>query len=331
VKRAATLLFLASCAGAPPPPVEPREEVVAPAALAVKRVLHEDDGDGFLKKDSPFAVVLTRAVDRTPGALALLDQSGASIGGTTAWVDRQLLVFYPAEDLPSGLEVVLRLAVPLRAKDGTTLPPGEIGRAAMRPIKLTRSGTGGTTLAPMGVLTLDFERDVPTAEVSAHGVLTVDGKPLAFTVSDDTHKTVIRAVGGFPPDREVRFGWKEGAVAMTTIGRVALEPVTQRAKKGFEVRVGESLDHCFASVQPHYRCDAAVVHVTFATPLSDEELDAHVHPSLKRATTGDLRGHRFEVALPRKKTVTVVLDGELADSFGQTLGKKRTLEIQHTD
>ncbi|MGZ3424457.1 MAG: hypothetical protein ACXVEE_41745, partial [Polyangiales bacterium] len=282
----------------------------------------------FVKPDSSFAVVLTRAVEPVPDALVLLDQAGEPVKGTTTWLDRQFVVFYPEQKLPLGADLHLRIAVPLHASDGAVLSPREVDHAAMPPMKLLQANVVGGDLRPMSAIQLVFEREVPAADVGAHGVLTVDGDSIDFIASDEGHRVLLRAAHGFPPGHEARFAWKEGPVVLTSAGRVSLEPVIKKAKQGLYVRVGEPGEHCSMGVQDHIRCNAELAHVHFPAPIPDDQLALHVHPPLVRATTGDLRGHRFEVALPKnKKKVVIVLDAELADSFGQTLGKKITLEI----
>ena len=77
--------------------------------------------------------------------------------------------------------------------------------------------------------------------------------------------------------------------------------------------------------------DAHVISpLIYGMNFADEALAAHVHPRLSRATTGDLRGHRFELPLSKAKPVTLVLDGALVDAFGQSpSGKGTTFEITY--
>ncbi|MGZ5970524.1 MAG: hypothetical protein ACXWP4_22795, partial [Polyangiales bacterium] len=226
MKRALALVMLVSCATEKPPaaPKEP-EKPAALAPIAVQRAFHVDDGFGFVKPDSSFAVVLTRAVEPVPDALVLLDQAGEPVKGTTTWLDRQLVVFYPEQKLPLGADLHLRIAVPLHASDGAVLSPREVDHAAMPPMKLLQANVVGGDLRPMSAIQLVFEREVPAADVGAHGVLTVDGESIDFIASDEGHRVLLRAAHGFPPGHEARFAWKEGPVVLTSAGRVSLEPV----------------------------------------------------------------------------------------------------------
>lgn len=196
-----------------PPPVPPR---IAPSLppIAVQRVSHEADGKGVLGPNTAFVIVLNRAVEpsREAQSLALLDASGAHVPGDTVWLDRQLVAFYPHEPLAPGLDLHLVSTTPLRARDGSVLPSGELDHGSTRPIELRRARPQGGSLEIMGELALEFEAPIPAADVEARGLLTAGGKSLPFAASDSATGVLVRALGGFPPGYRPTLTWREGPV-----------------------------------------------------------------------------------------------------------------------
>lgn len=322
-----SVLWTLGCGSAPVQPAQP-----APAkAPAVEAVLHHDT-NGKTKPDSPFFVVLTRPVDPAPDALVLVDDAGARLSGETTWLAPQLVAFYPHGPFADGLTAHLRTAVALRAPDGSTLPPAEIASVATPPIEATPDDQGGS-VTPLGGLRFSCERLPPASEIEQLGVISIPGvasDPIAFEARvDGTHvRLVARSV--FPPGATLVFGWRDGPIAKTTIGRIHLEPVRATVGRGFELRVGEHEDGCSRSRNPEretWTCTGDVAHLVFSTPISDDAIAQHVHPPQPRATTGDLRGYRLEVTLG-KKPVSVSIDAALEDGFGQRLPGRRQLTLQ---
>lgn len=320
----------------------PSAAPVAPArpelpSLAVYKVSWHEDDAGSALLDSPFIVVLTRAVEPVPDALALVGRSGAPIDGTTQWVDRQLVAFYPTKPLELGDELHLRLTAPLHTTDGDTLTPRELAHVLTVPIELSSTRVIDATvylneglLYPMGALALGFGFPQPSVDdVQSHGHMSADGADIPFVASMGFQAIEVRAVTGMPPGRDVRFGWKEGAIATLSIGRVELLPIVLHPAQGLVARIGEA-GECSMGMTDRYQCHGPTAHIAFGSPIPDSELASHVHPALARATDGDTRRHRL-VFTVGKTPRTIVLDAELADSFGQTLGKQRTIEVRTYD
>ena len=321
----ALALALAACASEPP--AQPAAPARPAAALDVLRVIREEVAPGVLDAGSPFVVVLTRPVSPAPDALALFDAERRPISGTTVWLDRQVVAFYPSGPLPRGQALELRLTAPLRASSGPPLAPRALVALSTRPGALLRARLDGGRLEPMGHLGLRFDPPVHAADVSAHARITADGEPVAFSATDEGDDVALAATAAFPPGREIRVAWGEGDIAVTSAGRVSFAPFVTRAVKGLTLRVGGQDEHCVPGVRGHYRCATTRVSVTFSAPISDDEAARHIHPGLVRKTQGDLRGHRFELVLTRAAPTRIALDADLADTFGQRLGAARTLEI----
>lgn len=316
--------LLLGCAATPQPAVvvtKPMPAVVAP--LRVHTVIKHLDDDKYLQPDTPFAVVLTAPVAPVANALALLTDDGARLPGRTAWLNPQLVAFYPTEPLPVGRDVSLRLQVELRARDGSVLSPGQLASGAMPPFPCAapRAIFGGD-FKPMDALRLGIPPLLPTQEVERLARLTVEGEALPFLVQRTGELVDFRAKVAFPPGKKVTLSFESGPVVKTAIGRICVESFSVTTSKGFSLaRIGEYDDKCKASFPKNVYtqvCDQDVMHLYFTSPVSPESAKKYIHPSLPFATTGDTRGHRFDVAIS-KVPLKLVVDHELRDIFGQQL------------
>ena len=328
VMASSAALWLVGCGGAPPvTSAEPPPPSRPPPAVAA--VIHHG-ANGDRKPDSPFFVVLTRPVVPAPDALVLVDDAGSSLPGETTWLAPQLVAFYPHGPLAAGMSIHLRIAAALRARDGSTLPPAEIAADATPPIEATPEPEVGN-LAQLGELRFSCERPPPATEIERLGRISIQGVPsdaIAFEARvEGTHVGIV-AKSAFPPGVQVAFAWRDGPIAKTSVGRIHLDPVRANVRKGLELRVGESEDGCrwtgSGADGETWTCKGGVAHLVFTTPISDDAIAGHVHPPQRRATTGDLRGHRLEVTLGNK-AVSVHIDGRLEDVFGQWISRGSNL------
>ncbi len=332
MKRAFVLLGLFGCAGVP----QQRPEVEPPIALAplgVKTVFQRLE-KGFLKEDSPFVVVLTRPVGMVAHALALLDDSGQPIDGTSTWLDRQVVAFYPSHPVAPGLDLHLRIATALHTKDGSTLMPSEIATAST-PTLESLAYTSVAKIHPVDEIHLAFDRDraLPLNEVESLGELSDETGPIPFVAHQSGKQVCILPKKVFQPGATLAFAWKSGPIAKTSLGRMHLPPyhgVVGRRLDAFIDEVGAQCHRVKGNDDKNWLCKGDSVHIALSAPIADIELAKHVHPALPRATTGDLRGHRLEVELG-PKPVTIELEAKLEDVFGQRLKYPVTFVIRKTD
>jgi hypothetical protein len=327
------VLLVAACSGKPPAPV-----VVAPpppasaASVAVHKVFMQVEDDGFLAADTTFAVVLTDAVEPAADALELVTETGARIDGTTTWLQPQLVAFYPKAKLPLGADLKLRLAVDLRAKNGSMLAKADLASGAMPPIACDNRGGFGGEFFPMDRLRFVVDPPLPLEEADAVLVVTAPSGDIPFTTSrpSGSSSLFVLARSAFPPAQPITLSLRGGSSVKTTIGRIACEPFTVKVRKGFSLRdLGEHDDRCAASFPKDVHtetCDTDVLHLRFSAPVSPASAKKHFHPALEPATTGDTRGHRFQLALT-KAPLKLVIDHELEDIFGQKLGSRREVVV----
>jgi hypothetical protein len=330
VKRAIVLLALVGCA-TERAPAKPAEAPVALAPVRVKTVINRL-AKGWLKADSPFVVVLTRPVEPVADALALVDDSVGNIQGTTTWLDRQVVAFYPSGPIARGLDLHLRLVLALRATDGSTLAPSEIATASTPDIEA--SGSDDYRLGPMGDFTLSIDREIPASDIESLGALTDGGNPVAFSARRVSTLVYITAKTAFRPGAKMVFGWKSGPIAKTSVGRVHLAPFRVDVNAGFSFAVGEREEKCryvhIGGDDASMACKSDVVHIVFSAPIADSEIAHHIRPALSHATTGDLRGHRVAITLG-KKPVAIELDAKLQDVFGQHKSYASKLDVRRED
>ena len=326
MRLALGLFALCSCAEAAPPAAlaPPR----ALPALAVKTILRRAP-KGTLAEDSPFVVVLTRPVEPQPHALALVDQAGRSLEGETRWLDRQVVAFYAAAPISGGLDLHLRLVATLRANDGTSLAPVELLALSTPDLEATAFAST-QTIDPTTTILIDFpeERRLPAEEIERLGQLSADGAPVAFDAAVVGSVTFITAKAALPPGTKVTFAWKEGAVAATSLGRMHLVEAHATVGQGLRAWIdGSDCRRAHGNDDWQWNCDADLAVLELSAPISDSELARHIHPPPRRASTGDLRGHRLEIPLG-PKPLEIRLDAQLQDIFGQPLKAAHTLVIR---
>jgi hypothetical protein len=246
-----------------------------------------------------------------------------------------VVAFYPTEPLAPGLALHLRLAVALHAKDGSSIEPSEL--ASGETVVLESSPHSEVrSLGPMQELTLGFDRGIAVAELESLGQLTdASGRPIPFVArSNGASLAFISSPTAFPPGASMVFAWKSGPIAKTSVGRTLLHAVRASVKKGLWFEVGEYAERCAylknTGEATVLACKSDVAHIVFSAPIAKSEIAKHVHPALPYATSGDVRGHRLEIALG-KKPIAIELDAKLEDVFGQrkSYASKFTIQRAH--
>ncbi len=321
--RAAVALLLCACAHDPAldgafqqAGAEPKPELAIAKVVIPQR-------EGVVVGGGRFGIVLTRPVEQAANALTVRDKRLGAIAGKTVWLDRQALYFEPNAELRPGLDLRFHLTATLRAPDGATISPRELAHARTRPISFWSANPVGygEELRALGALEVKFEEKIPAAELQSIAVLLDGSAELPFMARDEG--SAVRITAAFPPGHELLFTFRDDVDTATSVGVVAAPHAKLKVAKGFRFTTfGEPGDQCVEDNKTMtLKCGGAVAYLVLDSPTTQASIDANIHPAARLATTGDLRGHRIELAVAATPTV-IKIDKELTDVFGQTLGKR---------
>ncbi len=317
----------------------------------VRSVIVERTAEGVMVERPHVGVIFTQPVTPTPASkppIRLVDQDDQPIAGTARWIDPQILVFEPVDGLPIAKILELQLTAPLVAEGGATLSPRPLLTLRTMPHQLVSSGPMHSQLFPVSPIQVRFDVDVGADEVAAHGLLTFtdDKTPIPFTVAVDGEKRiVISPKVVLTPGRTVRFAWKEGRILASSVGTLELPPLEIPVSAVLLVLiVGEPSEDCkensSGSSLKLFTCSSNVdyFHLILSAPITAAELEAHVHVGKKStvALAGAVDGKSprllfrgYEPSGP-SRWITVTIDPELTDVFGQKLDAKsmRSLKVR---